>query len=84
MGTVFQDYDNDGRPDILVTVLPREIYGLYHNDGQGLFSYQSLETGLGAITAGSSAGVLAWKISTTMAGRTCSWRKATCWITSNN
>jgi len=22
MGTVFQDYDNDGRPDILVTVLP--------------------------------------------------------------
>jgi len=54
MGTVFQDYDNDGRPDILVTVLPREIYGLYHNDGGGSFSYQSLETGLGALTSGSS------------------------------
>src|SRR5271169_1992621 len=54
MGTVFQDYDNDGRPDILVTELPREIYGLYHNDGGGLFSNQSLETGLGALTAGSS------------------------------
>jgi hypothetical protein len=54
MGTVFQDYDNDGRPDILVTELPREIYGLYHNDGQGQFSNQSLETGLGAMTAGSS------------------------------
>ena len=48
MGTVFQDYDNDGRPDILVTELPREIYGLYHNEGDGLFSNSSLETGLGA------------------------------------
>jgi hypothetical protein len=54
MGTVFQDYDNDGRPDVLVTVLPRELYGLYHNDGGGSFGYQSLETGLGALTSGSS------------------------------
>lgn len=54
MGTVFQDYDNDGLPDIFVTVLPREIYGAYHNDGQGLFTNRSLETGLGALTAGSA------------------------------
>jgi enediyne biosynthesis protein E4 len=54
MGTVFQDYDNDGLPDILVTVLPREIYGAYHNDGQGQFTSRSLETGLGVLTAGSS------------------------------
>jgi hypothetical protein len=27
---------------------------LYHNDGGGMFSYQSLETGLGAMTSGSS------------------------------
>lgn len=54
MGTVFQDYDNDGLPDIFVTVLPREIYGVYHNDGQGLFTSRSLETGLGALTAGSA------------------------------
>ncbi len=54
MGTVFQDYDNDGKPDIIVTELPREIYGLYHNDGAGSFSNQSLEGGLGALTAGSS------------------------------
>src|SRR5246127_1435003 len=39
MGVVFQDYDNDGRPDVLVTVLPREIYSLYHNDDAGAFSY---------------------------------------------
>jgi enediyne biosynthesis protein E4 len=54
MGTVFQDYDNDGRPDIVVTELPRELYALYHNDGSGAFSYQSLESGLGALTSGSS------------------------------
>jgi hypothetical protein len=54
MGTVFQDYDNDGRPDILVTVLPREVYALFHNEGDGTFSYRSLEAGLGALTAASS------------------------------
>jgi hypothetical protein len=54
MGVVFQDYDNDGLPDVIVTELPRELYGLYHNDGEGAFSYQSLETGLGALTSGSS------------------------------
>jgi hypothetical protein len=54
MGTVFQDYDNDGLPDIFVTVLPREIYGAYHNDGKGVFTNRSLETGLGALTSGSA------------------------------
>jgi len=33
MGTVFQDYDNDGRPHIIVTVLPRQLYSVFHNDG---------------------------------------------------
>jgi enediyne biosynthesis protein E4 len=54
MGVVFQDYDNDGRPDVIVTELPREIYGVYHNDGEGSFSYRSLETGLGTLSSGSS------------------------------
>jgi hypothetical protein len=54
MGVVFQDYDNDGRPDVIVTELPREIYGVYHNDGNGWFSYRSLETGLGLLSSGSS------------------------------
>src|ERR1700686_3258548 len=54
MGVVFQDYDNDGRPDIIVTELPREIYGVYHNDGGGSFSYRSLEAGLGVLSSGSS------------------------------
>ena len=54
MGVVFQDYDNDGRPDVIVTELPREIYGVYHNDGGGSFGYRSLETGLGVLSSGSS------------------------------
>ncbi len=54
MGAVFQDYDNDGLADILVTDLPRQVYAVFHNDGKGLFSSQSLETGLGALTSGSS------------------------------
>lgn len=54
MGVVFQDYDNDGRPDIIVTELPREIYGVYHNEGKGTFSYQSLQTGLGVLSSGSA------------------------------
>src|SRR6202050_2610186 len=54
LGTVFQDYDNDGRPDILVTVLPREVYALFHNDGNGSFSYRSLQAGLGLLSAASS------------------------------
>ncbi len=54
MGVVFQDYDNDGRPDVIVTELPREIYGVYHNEGNGTFGYGSLETGLGVLSSGSS------------------------------
>ncbi len=54
MGVVFQDYDNDGKPDVIVTELPREIYGVYHNEGGGSFSYRSLETGLGMLSSGSS------------------------------
>src|ERR1700704_1170322 len=54
MGTAFQDYDNDSRPDIITTVLPRELYALFHNDGDGSFTYASLKSGLGALTSGSS------------------------------
>jgi hypothetical protein len=54
MGVAFQDYDNDGKPDAIVTELPREIYGVYHNEGHGQFSYRSLEAGLGILSSGSS------------------------------
>jgi len=59
MGIDFQDYDNDGRPDIIITNLARQVYAVYHNDGNGSFSYSSLETGLGSLSSGSSGwGVL--------------------------
>lgn len=54
MGVAFADYDNDGRPDILVTNLALEKYALYHNEGGGRFQYASLTTGLAGLTAQSS------------------------------
>lgn len=54
MGIEFQDYDNDGHPDIIITNLARQIYAVYHNDGHGSFSYNSLEAGLGLLSSGSS------------------------------
>jgi len=60
MGVVFQDYDNDGRPDIIVTTLPRQTYGVFHNDGHGSFSDQGLQTGvsmLSGVTSGWGVGL---------------------------
>ena len=54
MGVVFQDYDNDGRPDLLVTQLPHQPYVVFHNDGRGAFSPQELEAGFGALSGKSS------------------------------
>jgi hypothetical protein len=61
MGVDFSDYDNDGRPDILVTNLATEIYALYHNEGNGLFSYASLPAGLGALSSRSSGWGVGWE-----------------------
>lgn len=54
MGVVFQDYDNDGRPDLLVTQLPHEPYVVFHNDDKGLFSAQELEAGFGVLSGSCS------------------------------
>ncbi len=54
MGVVFQDYDNDGLPDLLVTQLPRQPYVVFHNDSHGAFSAQELETGFGTLSGKSS------------------------------
>ena len=60
MGVVFQDYDNDGRPDVVVTTLPRQTYAVFHNDGNGSFSDLGRETGvamLSGVTAGWGVGL---------------------------
>ena len=54
MGVVFQDYDNDGLPDLLVTQLPHEPYVLFRNDGKGSFSAQELEAGFGTLSGNAS------------------------------
>jgi hypothetical protein len=50
MGVVFQDYDNDGLPDLLVTQLPHQPYVVFHNEGRGIFTALELETGFGALS----------------------------------
>jgi hypothetical protein len=60
MGVVFQDYDNDGRPDVIVTTLPRQTYAVFHNDGKGAFSDRALQTGLtmlSGVTSGWGVGL---------------------------
>ena len=50
MGVDFADYDNDGRPDIIVTNLSNERYALFRNAGDGTFSYETHASGLGTMT----------------------------------
>jgi enediyne biosynthesis protein E4 len=60
MGVVFQDYDNDGLPDVIVTTLPRQTYAVFHNDGRGTFVDRGLQTGitmLSGVTAGWGVGL---------------------------
>ena len=50
MGVDFADYDNDGNPDIVITNLSDQKYALYHNSGNGSFSYETGPSGLGMAT----------------------------------
>ncbi len=50
MGVDSGDYDNDGRLDMVVTTYFAQSISLYHNDGEGLFTYASSTTGLGPAT----------------------------------
>lgn len=50
MGVVFDDQDNDGWPDLIVTTLSSQLYAIFHNERTGTFSYATHATGLAAIT----------------------------------
>jgi hypothetical protein len=50
MGVDFEDYDNDGWPDIIITDLANQRYALYNNLKDGTFDYATPVTGLGAIS----------------------------------
>ena len=50
MGIDFQDYNNDGLPDLVVTDLANQKYALYQNNGDGSFTYDTYITGIGGMT----------------------------------
>ncbi len=50
MGVDFEDYTNDGWPDVIITDLANQRYALYKNAGDGTFDYLTNPTGLGAMT----------------------------------
>ena len=50
MGVDFEDYNNDGWPDIVITDLANQRYALYKNMRDGTFDYVTPASGLGAIS----------------------------------
>jgi hypothetical protein len=50
MGVDFEDYNNDGWPDAIITDLANQRYGLYTNAGDGTFDYSTNASGIGAMT----------------------------------
>jgi hypothetical protein len=61
MGVDFADYDNDGRPDVVVTDLSNERYRLFRQGGDGSFQDATNASGVGAATlafAGWSTGFI--------------------------
>jgi hypothetical protein len=50
MGTEFADYNGDGRLDLIVTNHEFETHTLFRNDGRGLFTDVTIETGIGPPT----------------------------------
>ncbi len=50
MGVDFQDYNNDGLPDLVITDLANQKYALYKNNGDGSFTYDTYMSGVGSIT----------------------------------
>jgi enediyne biosynthesis protein E4 len=50
MGVDFEDYNNDGWPDLVITDLANQRYALYSNAKDGTFDYATTTSGLGAIS----------------------------------
>lgn len=48
MGVEFKDYNNDGRPDLIITALAGETYPVFRNEGKGNFADATDSSKLGA------------------------------------
>ena len=47
MGVDFRDWDNSGKPSLLVTALGGETFPLFHNEGTDSFSVDTYKAGVG-------------------------------------
>jgi hypothetical protein len=50
MGADFRDYDNDGKPDIVLTALNGETFPVFRNQGNGNFSDQTFASQVARLT----------------------------------
>jgi len=50
MGVDFEDFNNDGLPDLVVDNLANQMYAIYQNAGDGTFTYTTRATGMGRIS----------------------------------
>ena len=50
MGVDFDDFNNDGLPDLVVDDLADQMYAVYQNAGDGTFNYTTKTSGMGRIT----------------------------------
>jgi hypothetical protein len=50
MGVDFEDYNNDGLPDLVITNLANQKYALYRNNGDGSFTYDTYISGIARMT----------------------------------
>ena len=50
MGIDFQDYNNDGYPDLFITDLANQKYALFMNNKDGTFNYDTEISGIGGIS----------------------------------
>jgi tetratricopeptide (TPR) repeat protein len=50
MGVDFRDYDNDGRPDLIITALEGETFPVFRNLGKGFFADETYPSRLGMET----------------------------------
>jgi hypothetical protein len=50
MGVDFDDFNNDGLPDLVVDDLANQMYAVYQNAGDGTFNYITKTSGMGRMT----------------------------------
>jgi hypothetical protein len=50
MGVAFEDFNNDGLPDLIIDDLANQMYSVYTNSGDGTFTYATKSSGIGRMS----------------------------------